>query len=283
MPAISRLYIYEEPRSPVIDYEEVAAYAEACLGVEAILRAPLLESSIDGKGPLGTCISSERMALSMAAAKVKKTEAAVPGNQSVLPGEVDYELRRLEKRGNSVFGILYDAYLLSGMCAGLIPDSESGIECLHVIFTNQLIGTWEDSDRRYHARSILCGSPSIISISGMVEAPAKAPGYYVARRTAEAMQVPEEEKMELARSFAEDCLSHDDVRLTEVAKGYLMQAAVYRLTGNAFCDDPECRLYNAHWQSELLTAQLAGEDDFCEEHRRILARSAEKDGELFWI
>ena len=50
-----------------------------------------------------------------------------------------------------------------------------------------------------------------------------------------------------------------------------MQAVFFAITGNAFCDDPCCRLFNAHWQAEMLAAQLEG-PDYCASHRQALER-----------
>jgi hypothetical protein len=49
----------------------------------------------------------------------------------------------------------------------------------------------------------------------------------------------------------------------------VMQAVIYALTGEAFCDDARCRLYDAHWQEEMLRAQLE-EPEFCERHRKMI-------------
>ncbi|MHB9053115.1 MAG: DUF6775 family putative metallopeptidase [Thermoleophilia bacterium] len=101
---------------------------------------------------------------------------------------------------------------------------------------------------------------------GLLEAPAKSPGYYLARRGAAAFGLGEEAKMELAGTCADDCLSLDDPRLTEVAKGCVMQAVVCRFTGEAFCGDPQCRLSNAYRQRELLEAQTHDDYEYCREH-----------------
>jgi hypothetical protein len=217
------------------------------------------------------------VAAALARAKVRNLSEPPPAERTVLYGEVGYELRRLSNIDSGVCGLLYDGHEFSELCLDLLPRAESGLDRVHVVFTNQLIGTWEPADRRYHARTVLCGSPSIVSISGLIEAPAKSTAYYIARRGAEALGMAEEAKMELADSFADDCLSLDDPRLTEVAKGYAMQAIIYRLTGEAFCNDSRCRLYNAHWQRELLKAQLDSGYEFCRDHEQIFRRLA-KDG-----
>jgi hypothetical protein len=49
-----------------------------------------------------------------------------------------------------------------------------------------------------------------------------------------------------------------------------MQAVFYSLTGDPFCEDKGCRLYNAHRQEELLFAQLRCTYELCERHERIL-------------
>jgi hypothetical protein len=242
------IYIYREPRCGVIDFAEIVDHVQDMLpAVEVTLRGPLLEEAAGGAytGEDRT----DAVATSMARAKVRDPARTLAAGVDPLPGEIAYERRRLADKENGVYGLMYDGYALSDLCARLIPSAESGHRHVHVIFTNQLLGTWGENDGRYHARAVVCGAPSIVSTSGLVEAPAKSPGYYLARRGAEAFGLDEESKLELASSFADDCLCLDDERLTEVSKGYAMQAINHRLTGEPFCEDKGCRLFNAHWQS----------------------------------
>ncbi len=263
MQALKKIVIHREPRCPVLDAEAVAEFVSGCLpGAEVLVQGPLPDAESLGDD------ETRRLARELAAARVRRPQEP-PAEVDPLPGEVEYEARRLENRHSRVFGVLYDGYRYSEILRGLLGPEESRLERLHVVITNQLLGTWEEADRRFHARVVVLGSPSLVSTSGAVVAPARERGYYVARSAAEAMGMPEEEKQALARRYAGDCLEHDDPRLTEVAKGYVMQAVVYRLTGEAFCEDHSCRLFNAHWQRELLAAQLGGED-FCERHRLLL-------------
>jgi hypothetical protein len=67
----------------------------------------------------------------------------------------------------------------------------------------------------------------------------------------------------------EDHLESDDPRTATVLEGYAIQAIFYALTGDPFCDDPDCRLYNAHWQRDMLRAQLGG-DHYCSRHLAML-------------
>ena len=83
------------------------------------------------------------------------------------------------------------------------------------------------------------------------------------------MGLQEHQKEEIARNLAGDFITADDSRMTEILKGYVMQAVAYRETGEPFCADGLCRLYNAHWQSEVLLAQLGGDYEYCAEHREL--------------
>ena len=64
-------------------------------------------------------------------------------------------------------------------------------------------------------------------------------------------------------------LEYHDKRLAIIAEGYVMQALFYYLTGEPFCDLRECRLYNPHWQKDLLYSQLEV-GKLCERHQKIL-------------
>ena len=46
-------------------------------------------------------------------------------------------------------------------------------ETLHIIITNRLTCTFDENDKRYHARAVICANPAIISTTGIIEAPAK--------------------------------------------------------------------------------------------------------------
>jgi hypothetical protein len=180
-------------------------------------------------------------------------------------GEVAYEKRRIEGEGFKSFGILYDGFRLQGVFLSLIPRDEQHLSHCHIIFTNQLLGTWDDGDRRYHARVSVYGFPSLISTSGVVEAPAKPREFYLKRRLGIPLEV-------LKAEFMGRFIDHGDPRLTEVIKGYVLQALIFHMTGHPFCDDPDCRLYNAHWQEDLIRAQLDGRYEFCPDHQEILNR-----------
>ncbi len=180
-----------------------------------------------------------------------------------LKPERDYELRLLAGASRATVGVVYDGVELQRLAYRMLPQAECGMDTLHVWFTARVIATWDETDRRYHARVSTYGYPSIISTSGMVVAPAKDRGYYLARRFGV-------DAAAHAGWETGDFLQHRDPRTSEVAKGYAMQAVFYALVGDPFCDEPSCRLFNAHWQRELIGAQLS-EPDYCARHERMLA------------
>jgi hypothetical protein len=274
MASVSHVHIYAEPRRPTVDFDQIAGFVRRYMpAADVDLRGPMMEEAVE-KGSAVTGESGpetlERLSRGLAAAKVRDMERPVACGREPLAGEVDYERRRLLDGGKQVFGLLYDGHLVCGLLRSLIGRGESGAGHVHLVFTNQLMGTWDEGDRRYHARTVLMGSPALVSISGLVEAPARSRGYYLARRAADSMGMEQEARRDLAEYFDDEYLTHDDGRLTEVAKGYALQPLVYRMTGEAFCEDPGCRLFNAHWQREMLRAQTGEGKDFCARHEDIL-------------
>jgi hypothetical protein len=186
-----------------------------------------------------------------------------------LAGEVAVEERMI--RGISEpAGMLYDALLLAGTYSSSISASAIGKELdpesLHIVLTYRMIGTFERYDRRYHARVSCYAFPSIISTTGLVVAPAKPREYYLTKTIMRGGL----SEQELLKAIEGRYLDHDDERTTDVLKGYFLQALFYHASGNPFCEDPSCRLYNAHWQEEMLTAQLSGDHELCRTHRQML-------------
>ena len=60
--------------------------------------------------------------------------------------------------------------------------------------------------------------------------------------------------------------------MTEVVKGYVLQALVFHSTEEAFCEDRNCRFFNAHWQEEMIAAQLGGGYEICPFHQNIIRK-----------
>lgn len=190
-------------------------------------------------------------------------------NTAPLPGEIAYERRRLDT-GAKVFGLLYDGVEIMRLLGECIPVEERRRDHIHLVFTNQLFGTWEDDDLRYHARVSVYGFPSLISTTGLVEAPAKPREFYLLKQRYTALGLDDAVDVGIKGALRGRILEHADQRLTEVLKGYILQALFYHALDEPFCPDPHCRLYNAHWQEEVLASQLGGSYELCPRHEGML-------------
>ncbi|MEK7281374.1 MAG: DUF6775 family putative metallopeptidase, partial [Chloroflexota bacterium] len=154
---------------------------------------------------------------------------------------------------------------------------ERGLRHLHLVFTNQLLATWEGD--RHHLRVAVFGFPCLISTAGLVEAPAKPREYYLLKQQYAALGMADAAVIGLEQELQDRILRYDDPRMTEVMKGYAMQALFYHLSGDPFCADPQCRLFNAHWQEEVIAAQLKS-GRFCPAHQGKIEEWQHGEGEL---
>lgn len=159
-------------------------------------------------------------------------------------------------------GILYDGFGLQSLFRDLIKKEELRLNNIHIFITNRLIGTFDEDDKRYHARTNIMGIPSIISLIGIVEAPAKPREFYLLKQKNIPIEI-------LKEKFKGEFIDYNDPRLTDIIKGYVMQSIFYHLFNDAFCENKDCRLFNAHWQEELINAQL-GRNKFCKKHSDML-------------
>jgi Probable metallopeptidase family (DUF6775) len=243
-----KLYLYTDYPSESLSTEVMIERLER-LGIRARYRGVLFPFLDYGDDQL------LRIAGLLAASRVADIETPVDEIRKPYPAEIDSELRKI-KGLESLRGEIYDGFwvqrILYGALAGKLAG-EMGPGFLHLIFTGRLFGTFDN--RRYHARVILAGSPSLISTSGVVEAPARPKEYYFIKGgLARSGRGTEELDLLYKGRF----LEYDDPRTTSVLCSYALQAVNYEMTGGEFCDDPNCCLYNSHWQEEVLRTQYEG-------------------------
>lgn len=163
---------------------------------------------------------------------------------------------------------LYDGFVLQRIFAGAIAAKEAGH--MHIIFTDLLTCTFSEEDWRYHGRAVVCGTPSIISTTGIVEAPAKPREFYLA-------QFAGMMEADLKKQFAGRFIGYGDDRIVNAAAVYALQALFFFVAdGEPFCDDKNCRLYNAHWQEELIHAIEKGA--LCSRHRQMANKFNKRAG-----
>lgn len=255
----SVVYLYDEPSSPSFKVGEIVDFLKEKLpNVDVMTRKEFFSFHTH---------DVEEIAKELASAKVRGIEGSQE-EQEPLYGEVQYEKRILQEPHRRMTGILYDGFRLVRVFRGALPENEATTDIAHIAFTNRIISTYEKGDIRYHARVIMCGFPSLISTSGLIEAPAKPREYYLMKQkyAATGSEPPAEE---LKAAFEGRFIDYDDENMTQALKGYTLQSIFYHTTGEPFCGDKDCMLFNAHWQEEVLNAQIVS-GQLCEPHEQML-------------
>lgn len=255
MPQIKEIFIYSDFPSRSLSIQKIIDYLKD-YGLNAHDRGNFLEFLDPTK--------EETLELASRIGGMRVLDISEPIDEIRAPffGEINVELERLRGKASSI-GVLYDGLWLQRVLYKIMAekfpnDFRSGF--IHIIFTSRLFVTFEK--RRYHARVVLTGLPSLISTSGIVEAPAKPKEYYWVKagfiRSGKDIR-------ELDIMYKGKFIEYDDERITEILRAYALQAIFYELTGDPFCVNPTCCLFNSHWQEEVLKTQLEGK--LCEEHR----------------
>ncbi|MEF8788213.1 MAG: DUF6775 family putative metallopeptidase [Planctomycetota bacterium] len=248
------VYLYAGADPERVDPERIADFVDERMPSEVELRGDFLQHHLSGDDA-----DNEALAERLARARVKQPDRRA-GSEEPKKAEIDYETRFLGAGPDKPTGLLYDADYLLNACATLLNPGEIGPAHCHIAVTNQLVGTWDPHDCRYHARAAVFGLPTLISTCGLVEGPAKPREVYMARQLG--MRGAERDP-----DIRERCLDMDDPRMQEVVEGYLLQALFYHVTGDPFCERKNCRLFNAHWQEDMLQAQTGDDAGLCPEHR----------------
>lgn len=256
---LRRLVLYDDPWAESLAMPELLRYLGEHL--------PRLPREVQGEFFTHWLVQQDTperlqaLARQLAAARVHQVDQPFTAREPLF-GEMAYEERRLQGQ-TKASGVLYDGFEFAAICRTLLPPDETRADCLHIVFSNQLLGTFSEDDRRYHARTTIFGVPVILSMPGYVEAPARPPEFYVQRQLGAA---PVAESSDELPPY----LIADDPRLTEVVKSGVMQAIAFATTGHPFCDDPACRLFNAHRQKDLLRPLAETGPEFCPRHEEWL-------------
>ncbi|MEZ7988904.1 MAG: DUF6775 family putative metallopeptidase [Nitrosopumilus sp.] len=254
---ISKIILYNEPSVLEIDIKKLKKFIENIFQIKIEIRNNIFEN-INEK----TCenIASSRIF------NLKKTfQKHIPSIE-----EISIELENKDM-SNKEEMILYDGIELSNIITELIPNEEKNQDILNIIFTNKLTCTFDENDFRYHARALVGSNPIIISTTGTIEAPAKPKQYYLDLMT----NFSKEEIGEIKKKYKGQFLEYGDSRMPDIIEGYVLQAIFYYETGDAFCDNNQCRLFNSHWQKDLFISQVDNKK-MCKKHEEILIKIKNK-------
>jgi len=247
---IERITLYRAP-STEVDADIVAGWLDERIDASISVEDRFLDLYAD-----------EALAREFASARVLSPHSPETGN--TMTGIVRYEQSVLDNPNQSG-GVLYHGLQLQDAFRARLNTDLSGLSHLQIVLLDRVIGTWGDHDGRWHKRVNVLGQPSIVSIPGLYEAPAKPEEYYKAKQGQAMFSANTPPREVLENQIDGDFLVKDDPRTTDAIKGYVLQAYHYLRTGNPFCANPRCRLYNAHRQPGVVQAQLDS-PEFCDEH-----------------
>jgi len=245
---ISKIILYDEPTVPEIQLKGIKKFIENIFQIEIELRKNFFESV------------NEKIFAKIATTRIfdlkKEFKKHIPSLEEI---EIERENKDMSEKETMT---LYDGFELQNIMTEFIPINEN---TLHIVLTNKLTATFDKDDFRYHARALIGSNPTIISTTGMIEAPAKPKQYYLDLMT----NFSEDKIEEIKKKYKGEFLEYHDSRLEQITEGYLLQAIMYYETGEAFCENKECRLFNAHWQKDLFYSQIEN-GKFCKKHLEIM-------------
>jgi hypothetical protein len=250
---ISKIFLYDEPSVPEIRLDDLAEFLEKTFRVSVEKRRSIFENA------------SQKTATDLASTRIFNYRQEFQRHPPTAE-EVQFEMESFENSAKIENIVLYDGFEFQKIVSSLVPAEEAIAENLHIIFTNKLTCTFDLSDYRYHGRALIGSNPSVISTTGMIEAPAKPREYYLDLMANYGQGLNIES---IKKKYQGQYLEYHDRRLGKIVEGYLMQTVFYYVTGEPFCDLLDCRLNNAHWQRDLLYSQLEF-GKLCEKHKTLL-------------
>lgn len=248
---VDRVTISSAPTT-VVDGERIATWLGERITDDVAVEGRFLDRYAD-----------EDLPEAFAAARVLDPYERETGNTML--GIVRYEQHALENPERAG-GVLYDGTAVQRALNARLPERDAR-GTLQVVLLDRVLGTWGEHDGRWHKRVTVLGQPALVSVPGLYEAPAKPEAYYRARQRHALLSGGAPPREVLENEIEGDFLVAEDPRTTEVLKGYVLQAVHFWNTGEAFCDEPGCRLYNAHRQPQVVAAQLR-EPEFCDAHAK---------------
>jgi len=153
-----RCDLFDDPFTPAFRLSEVADYLRTKLPtVQIFTHGELVAEKLSKAQGDEREVLLQRLAIGFAKARVHDPFKPVEEREP-LYGEIAYERRRLTTRGEAR-GVVYDGFMVQELLASLFDREELNRWSLPLVFTNQLLATFDESDRRYHLRTVILGYP----------------------------------------------------------------------------------------------------------------------------
>lgn len=248
-----KIFLYDEPSVPEIRLDDLAEFLKKTFRVEVEKRKNIFENA------------TSETAEDLASIRVFNYRQEFQRHKPTAE-EIEFELKSFDDSAKTQNIVLYDGFEFQKIISSLIPKEELRLDIFHLAFTNKLTCTFDLADYRYHGRALIGSNPSVISTTGIIEAPAKPRQYYLDLMANYGQGLNIES---IKKRYGGQYLEYHDARLGRIVEGYAMQSLFYHITGEPFCELLECRLNNAHWQRDLLYSQLEC-GKLCEKHNKIL-------------
>jgi len=183
--------------------------------------------------------------------EIQKVTTTIP-----LPEEVDFEQSFLLGNKRNPKRVIYDACRVIAIYSELFDREELNLDHCHLVLTDRLLGVWGKEERRYQIKGVVFGNPTLISISGILE------------RLSQLKRFEEENEQNMGRTERGSCDKTE--QLQEIVKGHMLQALFYYITGNPFCSNRNCCLFEDRSQEDIIHAQLKVESDLCPFHHQMI-------------
>ena len=100
--------------------------------------------------------------------------------QEPFPVEIDFERRKIEECGCGK-GVVYAGIQLATLLGNGLLARGVVWQDKPFFITRDYIATFGSDDRRWHLRYAVFSSPTIVSLPGIIEAPARPRKYYLLR------------------------------------------------------------------------------------------------------
>ena len=254
-----RIFLYDDPDTAGLDIDLLGAFlADTVPAVSIQVRTDFFTSQLARFPEEQRDVLVEQLSQKLDEARVENL--VHPAERHRLPPESpDVEEENL----------IYEGAGLSAILRMLVPPDEASERCLHIVLLSHDLGQWLEGEPLLHRRVAILGEPSLISTNDIVQSPA-LPRRYRFMRAQVAWFGADDDLEELAEQFEGETIGYGDPRLNEVLKGYLLQAVVYRTSGETGCDDTGCRLHIAYSHDEIVATQTAGGRGLCAYHHDFL-------------
>ena len=159
-----KIILYDEPSVPEINVPNLVKFLKQTLPVEVIVKDNFFKEFSTQQIQK---ISESRIF------EINKPFQRLAASQTDLELEEEFckksQIMEQTKKPEDVTNIsevvMYDGFEIQKIIRDQLEIDD---QILHVVLTNRLTCTYDESDFRYHGRAVICSNPAIISTTGII-------------------------------------------------------------------------------------------------------------------